>query len=250
MYRDHFSHIRHAIFELCTTPLLKNTIKNYFKTITTPDSPAITAQERDINDEQLLKGSLTPKHAATSSDNFIVSSQGRIQNSNAHILNPVPGTSSDCQADSDSAGNTEGSGSSGGDFLQRVDSIPEDSNSKIVDSRKPVDCVFLRSGLCRNHEVKGTRILNISKKWVLKNNGLWGYKVIKKTSWKCVHKVSGSPESALCQKPSAQNLLTRDFSRVPDGVVPEHSIQKVKQQRRPAEDYPLDQVTAKRLKIS
>ena len=104
--------------------------------------------------------------------------------------------------------------------------------------------------MCIKHGIKGTRILTIKKVWEEKKNGLWGYRVRKQTSWQCITRVSEGPESDSCQNPSAQNSLAKGCKGVAIKKVLEYSIKKVIQKRGPAEDYKLDQVTAKRPRIS
>ena len=169
------------------------------------------------------------RHAATSMGIIIVSSQGSLQKLKPRMNTQVPGTNVETNL---SNGDTRTS-----DKLE-VEDVEADE-----------DCIFARGGLCKTHNVKGTRILNISKKWDMKSNGLWGYKVTRKTSWKCVALVNNRPDSNSDQNPRAQDFSTRGGLGVQDGKVPECSILNEIQKRGAAEDY-LDQVTAKRVRIS
>ena len=183
-------------------------------------------------------GSLTPSIAATSVGENIVSSQGSIKKVSsplptttpAAIVNITPGASQD--------NNTITLGGSQDDNM-KVESMIEDSI-----------CKFKKGGECIKHGIKGTRILTIKKVWEAKKNGLWGYRVRKQTSWQCTTGVSERPESDSCQNPSAQNFIAKGNKGVAFKKVLEHSFKKVKMKRGPAEDYKLDQVTAKRPRIS
>ena len=111
----------------------KNSIKNYFATISTPDSTPSSALSSNNTDVLLQEGSLTPRHAATSVGDIFISSRESIHILNAQILNPS-------QASADCDPNTEANVSSGGDLQSVGGCVEEDSCVESVETT----CVFMR----------------------------------------------------------------------------------------------------------
>ena len=62
-----------------------------------------------------------------------------------------------------------------------------------------IECKYKRGGMCMIHDVKGTKIVDSTKVWTKKKNGLFGYEVKKKVRYVCQNIGVAKPAGLECQ---------------------------------------------------
>ena len=66
-----------------------------------------------------------------------------------------------------------------------VAGLTRSSNTKVAIGSEQKECVFKRGGRCVNHGMMGEKIVETSKVWDKKKNGMFGWKTRMKTKYVC-----------------------------------------------------------------
>ena len=53
------------------------------------------------------------------------------------------------------------------------------------------ECVYKRGGLCTRHNVKGTKVLKVTRVWDKLKNGLYGYRTVRRMTYQCTSEQFG-----------------------------------------------------------
>ena len=66
-----------------------------------------------------------------------------------------------------------------------VAGLTRSSSTKVANDSEQQECVFKRGGRCVNHDMMGEKIVETSKVWDKKKNGMFGWKTRMKTRYVC-----------------------------------------------------------------